>query len=211
MDGNRRWAKERNIPSMMWHKAGADNVEKILKIAADADIEYLTLWALSTENIVNRTKEEVGVIIKLVNNIELFLGKALKNNVQFKTIGNLLKLPQKTQDILQKIKDKTQKNTGITIVLALVYGWQDEIERAAKLYMEDWGKRPLKEYMDTHFLSNPDLIVRTGWDMRHSGFLLFDSAYSEYYFTEKKWPEFNKEEFDKALESFNSSKRNFWK
>lgn len=217
MDGNRRWAKKKILPAVAWHKAWAENVKKITKLAEINWIKYLTLWALSTDNLKKRGKEEVEHIIKLVNNIENFLWEMLDKNLIFKTIWDLTKLPEKSQKILEKIKDKTKNNTWITLTIWLIYWGQDEILRATKKIIKAWidpetlTNQEFKKYLDTSFLPNPDIIVRTGGDIRHSWFLLFDSEYSEYYFTEKWWPDFNEEELKKVFEFFNNSKRNFGK
>jgi len=215
MDWNRRWAKSRFLPAIAWHKAWADNVVKITELAEKKWIEYLTLWALSTDNLKKRSEEEVKWIIKLVNNIESFLWKMLDDNLQFETIWNLEELPLESQIVLKRVKEKTKNNTWIVLTLALIYWWQDEIIRATKKIINSWinpddlTKEEFRKYLDTSILPNPDVIVRTGWDIRHSWFLLFDSEYSEYYFTEKKWPEFNEKELDKVIEYFEGSKRNF--
>lgn len=217
MDWNRRWAKEKSLPAFMWHKAWADNVEKIINLAQNKWIKYITMWALSTENLKNRSKNEIEFLIKLINNIESYLSKMIKKWLRFETVGNLEQLPQESQDILQKIKDKTKENTWITFILALNYGWKDEIIRWIKKFIQEWwnidelDEDSFRNYLDVSEFPIPDVIVRTGWDIRHSGFLLYDSAYSEYYFTPKKWPEFDEEELDKVIDFFNSSKRNFGK
>ncbi len=217
MDWNRRWAKEKILPSIMWHKAWADNVEKITQYAEELWVKYLTLWALSTDNLVKRNKVEVEWIIKIINNIESFLDKMIKKWLKFETIWDLLKLPQKSQDILQKVKEKTKNNTWITLIVALIYGWQDEIVRWIKKFISEWWNinnlttESFCNYLDTWKYPNPELIIRTGGDIRHSWFLLYNSEYSEYFFTEKKWPEFDEKELGKAISFFNKSKRNFGK
>lgn len=217
MDWNRRWAKERLLPAVSWHKAWADNIKNIVEIAWKKEISYLTLWALSVDNLEKRDEKEVKNIIKLIDNIEYFLWEMLEKDLKFQVIWNLSKLPEKSQNILQNIIEKTKNNVWLILNIGLVYGWQDEIIRATRKIIEagikpeDLTKEEFKKYLDTANLPNPDLIIRTGWDTRHSGFLLFDSEYSEYYFTEKKWPEFDEKEFDKALNSLKNSKRNFWK
>lgn len=217
MDWNRRWAKARFLPAIAGHKAWADNVVKITELASEKWISHLTLWALSTENLQKRSKEEINWIIKLIDNIESYLKKMNVAGLRFNTIWDISKLPEKSQNILKNVRKSTEKNTWITLTIALIYGWQDEIVRATKKIIQDW-RRPedlrkdeFRSYLDTHDLPIPDVIARTWWDTRHSGFLLYDSAYSEYYFTNKRWPEFDESELDRVIESFNNSKRNFGK
>lgn len=217
MDWNRRWAKDRFLPAIAWHKAWADNVKKIVKLAEKKWIRYITMWALSTDNLNNRSNEEVKWIIKLINNIESFLWEMLDDNLKFETIWNVEELPIESQTVLKRVKEKTKNNKWITLNIALVYWWQDEIIRATKKIIKAWinpdtlTKEKFKNYLDTANLPNPDIIIRTWWDIRHSGFLLYDSEYSEYYYTQKKWPELDEKELDKAIEFYNKSKRNFWK
>lgn len=215
LDWNRRWAKSKFLPDVAWHKYWADNVEKMTEICANKWIKYLTMWALSADNLVKRPKEEVDWIIKLINSIENYLDKAIKNNIVFETIWDIEKLPKESQEVLQRVKDKTKNNTGMVLTLALIYWWQDEIIRATKKIIQAWlspeeiTKEEFRKYLDTWKLPPVDLIIRTWWDIRHSWFLLFDSEYSQYYFTEKRWPEFDEEELDKAIEAFKNARRNF--
>jgi len=217
MDWNRRWAKSKFLPVFAGHKAWADNVVKIAEKADKLWIKYLTLWALSSDNLVKRDKKEVEWIIKLVNSIEKYLDKMKIDNLKFETIWNISKLPKESQEVLKKVKNNTKDNNGLVLTLALVYWWQDEIIRATKKIVKAWlepeklTKEEFRKYLDTAILPNPDVIVRTGWDIRHSGFLLFDSEYSEYYFTKKTWPAFDEEELDKVVEFFEKSRRNFGK
>lgn len=217
MDGNRRWAKKRKMPAIFWHKAGFDNVQKITREAKYAGIEYLTLWALSTENFSKRDSDEISGIIKLIHHSRLLLPEFHKEGVKIKIIWDIERLPQETQNILQELQDATQEHTGIVLTIALVYGGQNEIIRATKKIIqagidpETLDQQVFRQYLDTSFLPTPDMIIRTWWDIRHSWFLLYDSAYSEYQFTDKKWPEFDKQELHKTLEYFSGAKRNFWK
>ncbi len=217
MDWNRRWAKKRFLPATAWHKAWADNVKKVVKMAEKKGIKYLTLWALSTDNLEKRDEEEVKWIIKLINNIESFLWKMLDDNLKFETIWSIEKLPEESQKVLNRVKEKTKNNTWITLIVALIYWWQDEIIRATKKIIKKWiepnnlTKEEFRKYLDTWKFPIVDVIVRTGWDIRHSGFMLYDSEYSEYFFIEKKWPEFDKNELDKVIEFYEWSKRNFGK
>ena len=217
MDWNRRWAKSKLLPTIAGHKAWADNVVKVTELADKLWINYLTLWALSTDNLNKRDKKEVEWIIKLVNSIETYLDKMQVENLKFETIWDIKQLPEESQIALKKVKEKTKNNTWITLVLALIYWGQDEIVRATKKIIESWikpetlTKEEFRKYTDTWRFPVVDIIVRTGWDIRHSWFMLYDSEYSEYYFTEKKWPEFDENELNNVINSFNKAKRNFWK
>lgn len=217
MDWNRRWAKKRFLPSVAWHIAWANNIVEITKIAWKKWINYLTLWALSTDNLEKRDEKEVKWIIKLINNMESFMDKVKDDDVKLETIWDISKLPEKSLEVLNRVKEKTKNNKWITVILALIYWWQDEIIRATKKIINKWinpdtlTREEFRKYTDTWKFPLIDMIVRTWWDIRHSWFMLFDSEYSEYYFTEKKWPEFNEEELDNVIEKFNNSKRNFWK
>ena len=217
MDWNRRWAKDNLLKSVAWHKAWAENIEKVILMAINKKIKYLTLWWLSTENLINRWKVEISSIIKIINSIEKYLEKMIKKWLRFEFIWDIEKLPKKTWDILREIKHKTKDNKKIVLTIALAYWWQDEIIRAIKRLINDSSSiknltsEIFKKYLDTSFLPAPDLIIRTWWNLRHSWFLLYDSAYSEYYFTQKYWPSFDEEEFTKALQYFKKTKRNFGK
>lgn len=217
MDWNRRRAKERSLPTFFWHKAWADNVKKIVEIAWSKWVKYLTLWALSKENLIKREKDEIEKIISLVDKIEDFLWEMMEKWLRFKTIWDIEKLPERSVKILKWLEEKTKNNDWIILTIALVYSWQDEIIRATKKAINSWINpenltyEEFKKFLDTSFLPNPDLIIRTWWDIRHSWFLLFDSEYAQYYFSEKKWPDFDQEELEKALFSLNNAKRNFWK
>jgi len=217
MDWNRRWAKSKFLPTFAGHKAWADNARKITKLCDKKGIKYLTLWALSTDNLIKRDKEEVAWIIKLVNNIENLLSEMIDEWLKFQVIWDIKKLPEKSQIILKNIIEKTKENKWIIMTIALIYWWQDEIIRATKKIIERWinpeelTKEEFRKYLDTAILPNPDVIIRTGWDLRHSWFLLFDSEYSEYYFTKKTWPAFDEEELDNVIDFFKKSKRNFGK
>ncbi len=217
MDWNRRWARERYMPAIFWHKAWFDNVQTITREAKNAWVGYLTLWALSTENLVKRERDEIDSIIKLIHHVPKLLPEFQKEWVKLQVIGDIGKLPLETQEILSDIAAKTKDNTWIILTVALVYGGQDEIVRATKKILEiginpeELDEKEFRTYLDSSVLPPPDLIIRTGGNVRHSWFLLYDSAYSEYYFSEKKWPEFNRDELHKALKQFENSKRNFWK
>lgn len=217
MDGNRRWAKKHWKLTLSWHKAGYDNAVTISELVAKKWIQYLTLWALSTENLKNRDKKELSWIISLIELIPSLIPTFKKNKSQFATIWDIEKLPKRTQKILAEMKEKTKDFWDRVTTLALVYGWQDEIIRAIKRCVlenqdiQNLDEVTFRKYTDTGRFPQPDLIIRTWGDVRHSWFLLYDCAYSEYYFSEKLWPDFDEKELDIAIDSFNKTKRNFWK
>ncbi len=218
MDGNRRWAKAKLLPTIMWHKAWFENAVKIIGYAGkNWDISHLTLWALSKENLIKREPEELSGIIKLIEKLADLLPEMQENNIKFETIWDIEKLPQTSQIILQKVKDQTKNNSGMVLIAALVYSGQDEIIRWIKkmtslwVNIDDLDEKWFKQFLDTGRFPSPDLIIRTGWDMRHSGFMLYESDYSEYYFSEKFWPDFDEFELKKAIHCFQWAKRNFWK
>ena len=217
MDWNRRWAKSKFLPTIAGHKAWADNVVKIVELADNKWIRYITMWALSTDNLNNRSDNEVKWIIKLINSIEKYLERIQVKKLRFDTIWNLDKLPDNSKILLNNIKERTKANTWITLILWLIYWWQDEIVRATKKIIKAWinpdllTKEEFRKYTDTWKFPIVDMIVRTGWDIRHSWFMLYDSEYSEYYFTDKKWPEFDEKELDIVIHKFWNSKRNFGK
>ena len=216
MDGNRRWAKARFMPAIFWHKAWFDNIKKVTRLAHEKWITHLTLWALSTENLKKRPADEIEWIIKIIGHVPKLIPEFMREEVRLEMIGDISKLPEDSQKILREAKEETSKNTWIILTVALVYWGQDEIIRATKKVISDWidpeklSAEEFRKYLDTSILPVPDVIVRTWWDVRHSGFLLYDSAYSEYYFTEKKWPEFDEEELNNVIETFHWAKRNFW-
>lgn len=219
MDWNRRWAKERFLPWVMWHKAWSDKFKEILKYIWNniKKVKYLTFWALSKENLLKRDKNELDEIIKIINKFKDLIIDLQKNNIRFETIWDLEKLPLETQNILKKCKDETKNNSWLTLVVALVYSWKDEIIRAIKkinnlkVDINSLDETSFRTYLDTSIIPPVDLIIRTWGDVRHSWFMLYDCDYSEYFFSKKYWPDFDEKELNRALEFFESSKRNFWK
>lgn len=218
MDGNRRWAKQKMLPSFMGHKSGFENALRIIRhIGKKQNITHLTLWALSKENLVKREQEEIAWIVSLINKLEDFLPELQENNIRFETIWDIEQLPEDSQKILNNLKSHTQNNTWYVLTAALVYSWQDEIIRAIKKAYVLWenisqlNEKTFRQFLDTASIPPPDLIIRTGWDTRHSGFLLYDCDYSEYVFSQKMWPDFWPADLDNALEQFSWVKRNFWK
>jgi len=221
MDGNRRWARGKHLPQNMGHKKGVDRLEEISKYAQKIGVKYLTVYAFSTENW-NRTKEEVDFLMDLLaQNIRDFDKRFDDRNVRIKMIGDIEKLPQKLIDGINDISTKTKDNDGLTVNVAINYGGRDEIKNATlsiakdvkegKISVEDINEELLTKYMYTGLEPDPDLIIRTAGEERLSGFLTWQSVYSELYFTNTLWPDFDSKELDKAIEEFNNRKRNFGK
>ena len=217
MDWNRRWAKKRFLPSFAWHKAWADNLINIIKLSKEAWIKNVTFWALSTENIISRSQEELTWIFQLVEKLPDYLADMLNDWVKFEVIWDMDLLPASTSKVLTETIEKTKNNDWITMILAIAYGWRNEIIRWIKKFISSWddinllNEKSFLNYIDTWRFPEPDLLVRTWWDIRLSWFLQYVSDYSEFYFSDKYWPDFDKIEFQKAIESFNKAKRNHWK
>lgn len=216
MDGNRRWAKQKLLPSHLWHKAGFENTKHVIETFVKTAVSHLTLWALSKENLENRGQEELQWLFSLFEKLFDLLPLMLEQNISFSTIGDIEKLPWNVQNILQELKEKTSKNTWLKLIIALVYSWQDEIIRAMKKMQQLWydgelNEQSFRQFLDTADIPTVDLIIRTGWDNRHSGFLLYDSAYSEYVFTDTLFPDLKKEEILSILQKFEKTERRFWK
>ena len=212
MDGNGRWAKARRRPRLSGHRAGADALDRTMHYCRDAGIRYLTVYAFSTENW-KRSTEEVSGLMSLLSRYIRTKGKQLvKDGVRFRVIGRRADLSPKLQKEIAALEEKT-KAGDFTLVVALSYGGRDEIVRAAaKLAANDANESSLKpgksmeelfsSCLDTAGIPDPDLIIRTSGELRLSNFLLWQAAYAEFYFTDVLWPDFDKAEFDKALDSF---------
>lgn len=222
MDWNRRWAKERWKSTFFWHTVGFDKSLEIVKVLNKKWIDCVTLWALSKENILKRSTEELTWLFKLIESLKKYLSDLNENNIKFDTIGTIEKLPKTTQQVINYMKEKTKNNTWMNFYIALVYSWQDEIVRATKKIIKDWvnpdnlDEKSFRDYLDIAKLPQIDLIIRTWiheWTEcdRHSWFMLYDSAYAEYYFTHTLWPDFSEEETLFALEQFDKTKRTKWK
>lgn len=213
MDGNGRWAKAKGLPRLMGHERGAQIVRKIFKFAAQKGIEFLTLYAFSSENW-NRPKSEVSALMKLlVKTIKKYSGEFEKNEIRFRTIGDISKLPAECVEALESLKKKTQNFSKANLVLALNYGSRDELLRAiAKI-----GKAGISEptwedvaaNLDTAGIPDPDFLIRTSGEMRLSNYLLLQAAYAELYFTEVLWPDFDEAEFQKALDEYAKRERRY--
>lgn len=219
MDGNGRWAKQRGKERTYGHYAGADTVHKIIEEAARLGVKYLTLYTFSTENW-NRPPQEVSALMKLlVDSIEE--DTLMKNNLRFQVIGDFEKLPAEVQEGLQACIEHTADNTGMYLVLALSYSSHWEITKAVKeialqvkneeISLEQITEKYISSRLATHFMPDPDLLIRTGGEIRLSNYLLWQCAYSELYFCDTFWPDFDSEEFRKAIYEYQQRERRFGK
>ncbi|MCQ2368722.1 MAG: polyprenyl diphosphate synthase [Kiritimatiellae bacterium] len=205
MDGNGRWATSRLKPRIFGHRAGAQALDRVMHYCKDAGIKYLTVYAFSTENW-KRSEEEVSGLMTLLSTfIKSKEKELLENGVRFRVIGRRTDLSEKLQKEIAELEEKT-KGGAFTLVVALSYGSRDEIVRAAMKFKGS-TEEEFAECLDTAGIPDPDLIIRTSGELRLSNFLMWQAAYSEFYFTDKLWPDFDKEEFDKALESFSKRER----
>lgn len=219
MDGNGRWAKKRKLPRLAGHKEGVKSVRKIVRLCGEVNIKYLTLYTFSTENW-KRSDREVSFLMNMMNNLIKSEVKELnKNNVKLKFIGNRKLLNNNMQIEINKAEKFTEKNTGLTLLLALSYGARDEIINAVKKIIDCYkaneniniDEESFKDFLYTKNIPDPDLIIRTSGEKRLSNFLIYQSAYSEIYFTEVLWPDFREDELFKALDDFSKRKRRFGK
>ena len=221
MDGNGRWAKRQGLARMFGHRKGVETVHEITEAAAELGIEYLTVYAFSTENW-NRPKEEVDTLMSLlVDTIAQETPTLMKNNVRLLTIGDLDRLPIEAHKKFEECMEQTASNTGLRLVVALSYSSRWEIIRATKdiaeevkkgtLQVEDIDEQVVASHLTTGDMPDPDLLIRTSGELRISNFLLWQLAYSELYFTSCLWPEFTKEEFYHAIVDYQHRERRFGK
>ena len=207
MDGNGRWAAAKGLPRLAGHRAGAEALDRAMHLCRDAGVEFLTVYAFSTENW-RRSKEEVGGLMNLLSLHIKSKRKELKSNkVRFRVIGRRSDLPEKLQREIADLEEFTADG-DFTLVVALSYGGRDEIVRAARKAIADGvtadalDEVTFSRYLDTADIPDPDLIIRTSGELRLSNFLLWQAAYAEFYFTDTFWPDFDKAEFDAALAAF---------
>ena len=221
MDGNRRWAKERNLPSAFGHKKGVDALKAAMRACDDFGVKYLTVYAFSTENW-NRKKEEVDFLMNLLGEtIKNELQEMHENGVVINFIGDLTKLGTKLQEILAHAVEVTKNNTGVRLQIAFNYGSRDEIVHAAKsiaqqvqtgeIKVEDITEELVSKNLYTKDIPDPDLLIRTGGEMRVSNYLLWQIAYSEFLVTKTFWPEFDKSALADAITEFNRRQRRYGK
>lgn len=219
MDGNGRWAKHQGKERTFGHQAGAETVHVIAEEAAKLGIRYLTLYTFSTENWKRPADEVAALMNLLIDSIEE--ETFMKNNIRFRVIGDVAKLPEKVQARLDECIARTSVNTGMNLVLALSYSSRWEITNAAKCIALDAANGLLKaelineatvaSYLATSFMPDPDLLIRTGGEIRLSNYLLWQCAYSELYFCDTYWPDFREDEFYKAICDYQKRERRFGK
>ena len=219
MDGNRRWAKEKGLEAKIGHKQGADTLEKIVKYANKIGIEYITVYAFSTENW-KRTEEEVGALMLLLQNyLDSFFKKADTENIKIKILGDITALSDGLQKSIKKAIENTAQNTGIVFNIAFNYGGRDEIVRAVKkvsakvksgeIEIDNINEELISNNLYTEGQPDPDLLIRTSGEIRLSNFLPWQLVYSEFYFIDKYWPDFNEKDLDKAIEEYQKRNRKF--
>ena len=219
LDGNGRWAKAKGMPRNYGHTAGAKNVETVCQAAHDLGVKYVTMYAFSTENW-NRPEGEVEALMKLLESyLKNCIKTADKNNMRVRVIGDTTRLSERFQERIRELEAASAKNDGLNLQIAINYGSRDEMTRAMRRMSEDVaaGKRKpeeitesvFEEYLDTAGIPDPDLLIRTSGELRLSNFLLWQLAYSEFYFTDVPWPDFHKEELERAIDAYNKRDRRF--
>lgn len=219
LDGNGRWAKSKGMPRNYGHVRGAKNLEVICEDAYNMGIKYLTVYLFSTENW-NRSRDEVDALMKLFRSYtKTCIKTARDNNMKVRVLGDPTALAEDLQESLKRLVETSKDNTGLNFQIAINYGSRDEIIRAVrriardcadgKLAVEDITEEQFSAYLDTAEVPEPDLLIRTSGELRLSNFLLWQLAYTEFYFTEVPWPAFTKEELAKAIEKYNSRERRY--
>ena len=219
MDGNGRWATKRGLPRKAGHKAGAEALERIIYAAKELGLEHLTVYAFSTENW-KRSAEEVGAIMDLLRfYLKNYFKKFVKDNIRMHVIGEKSRLDTDIQKAIAEIEDLSGEKNGMTVHVALNYGGRDEIRRAVTnlaeqvqagtLQPEEITEEKISAALDTAGIPEPDLLIRTCNELRISNFLLWQLAYTEFYFTPVAWPDFSKAELEKAIEAYNHRDRRY--
>ena len=212
-DGNRRWAKERNIPSFLGHKNGVDNAKRLAKKTRELGIRYFTGWMFSTENWLARSKEEMDGLFILVHSVvDDFKKQFMKDGTRFIHLGRKDRLPKDIIQSIKELEDMSKGNKEFTVAIAMDYGGRDEIIRATQAVIsENLEITPgnIKAHLDTKDMPDPDLIIRTGFEKRLSGFMLWQSEYSEFYFPDCYFPDFTPDKLEQAIEHFSKVDRRF--
>lgn len=219
LDGNGRWAKKRGLPRTAGHVQGAKNVETIGRLCYKKGIQYLTVYAFSTENW-KRPPEEVQTLMKLLDSyIDSCMKTAKRDNLRVRFIGDRTGIDSKLVDKMEHLEEFSKEHTGLQLQIALNYGSRDELVRAIKkiardvengnLHPDNIDEERFSQYLDTAGIPDPDLMIRTSGELRLSNYLLWQLAYTEFYFTDIAWPDFNEEELDKAIQSYKSRDRRY--
>ena len=219
MDGNGRWAKQRNLPRTMGHKAGVETIRRIIKEGDRLGIKYMTLYAFSTENW-KRPKEEVGALMKLlVQYLKQEIDELDRNGVVINVLGDISRLPEECIGEIERAKERTKNNNGIVMNVALNYGGRDEIIRAVQnivtdiesgtINKEDITKERFSDYLYTKNCPDPDLIIRPSGEQRISNFLLWQCAYSEFWYSNVNWPDFSEKDLQKAIYDYQNRDRRY--
>ena len=217
MDGNRRWAKERNLPSAAGHKKDVDALRNVVRACDDIGIKYLTVYAFSTENW-NRKKEEVDFLMDLVAvTLKNDLDEMHEEGVKITFIGDASKLSKKLQEVTKDAENKTKNNKGVNLQIALNYGSRDEIVNAVKqiigsgINSDEITQEVISKYLYTAGMPDPDILIRTGGEKRLSNYLLWQIAYSEVIVVDKYWPDFGKSDLQNCIDEFNNRNRRYGK
>ena len=219
LDGNGRWAKKRLLPRKAGHVAGSQTVEKICEDAYNLRMNYLTVYAFSTENW-KRPEDEVNALMKLLRQyLKDCIKRSTKNNMCVRVIGDITPLAEDMKESIRELEEATKNNTGLHFQVALNYGSRDEMIRGIRkmagdlesgaLQAEDISETVFEKYLDTSGLPDPDLMIRTSGEMRLSNFMLWQLAYTEFYFTDVLWPDFDKAELQKAIDYYNGRERRY--
>ena len=219
MDGNRRWAKDRGLLTKDGHKAGAAALENISKYANEIGIKYLTVYAFSTENW-KRSKEEISALMAILRiYVNSFLREKNKQNIRIKLLGDISDLPKSIQKSIKKVIETSKNNTGLTLNIAFNYGGRPELIRAMKniakevkegeIELDDINEELISKHLDTAGQPDPDLLIRTSRELRTSNFLPWQLVYTEFYFPDKHWPDFGKEDLIEAIKVYQKRNRRF--
>lgn len=219
LDGNGRWAKRRHLPRKAGHAEGARNVERICRVARDLGVDYITMYAFSTENW-KRPQEEVDALMELLESeLRSSIKRAMKNDLRMRVIGDRTVFTGSFLQTIEELEETTANNTGLDVSIALNYGSRDEITRMVRAVSEevasgglttaDITEEVVAKHLDTWMVPDPELLIRTGGEQRLSNYLLWQLAYAEFYFTDVTWPDFDKKELEKALDYFNHVDRRF--
>ena len=215
LDGNGRWAKAKGMPRNYGHAQGSKNVERICEEAWRMGIKYLTVYAFSTENW-NRPESEVSALMKLLRNyMKTCVKTAKKNHMRVRVIGDKSGLAEDIQASIAKLEEESKDQDGLNFTIAINYGSRDEICRAVKKIVaegiapEDITEQVISDHLDTAGIPDPDLLIRTSGELRLSNYLMWQLAYTEFYFTDVPWPDFNKAELEKAIEKYNGRDRRY--